>query len=280
MKDLSRFEVDAAYASERLEAKLRLFGKLQNAARRDGTQLNLLLTTAREILGYLAIVGLTPDQVAASVRAGVQAAVAMFSLACASPGSPVDVQLGEGPPVKLEATGPSDAADASNWRYGFYLAALLRSEQALHYLCGVSSRILRSSSTRSDECVYLFVEALQALWRHDADAASRLKLAVEATAPERVQIGTGYVLHILVPELELVYYFALREPQRFNETLARALRHHNKYWSQKKLRLEPDGFLALGPLAFASLAHDAGMPVTVESDFLPAALFQGTLLHS
>lgn len=279
MNDLSRYEVNSAYAGDRLEAKLRLFRKVQNAARQDTTQLNLLLTTAREILGYMAIVGLDPAPAATSVRAGVEAAVAMFCLASASPGSLVEVQLGEGPPVKLEATGPNDAADASNWCYGFYLAALLRSERALDYLCGVSSRILRASSTRSDECVYLYIEALQSLWQHKADAATRLKLALEATAPERLQVGAAYVLNILVPELELVYYFALREPQRFNETLSRALKHHNKYWGQKKLRLEPAGFLALGPLAFAALAHDAGMPITIESDLLPSVLFQGTVLQ-
>ncbi|MEU3510314.1 Imm49 family immunity protein [Streptomyces longwoodensis] len=37
---------------------------------------------------------------------------------------------------------------------------------------------------------------------------------------------------------------------------------------------DPSGAVALGPLALACLAHDGGIPIDVESDYLPKHLLQ------
>ncbi|CAL9298260.1 Imm49 family immunity protein [Streptomyces sp. SudanB52_2052] len=45
-----------------------------------------------------------------------------------------------------------------------------------------------------------------------------------------------------------------------------------QYWSEEDRALSIPGLVALAPLAMACLAHDAGIPVEVESEYLPAVL--------
>jgi hypothetical protein len=83
------------------------------------------------------------------------------------------------------------------------------------------------------------------------------------------------MLKILYPPLELFHLYLRRETERFNETLATALTWHKEYWTANEARsLSGEGLVALGPLAIACMAHDADMPIEVESEYLPKALLQ------
>ncbi|MFY4723437.1 immunity 49 family protein [Streptomyces sp. LaBMicrA B280] len=57
--------------------------------------------------------------------------------------------------------------------------------------------------------------------------------------------------------------------------LVEALELHQQHWTADEERAEdPEGRLALGPLAIACLAYDGGIPIEVESDYLPQHLLQ------
>ncbi|MEU8626683.1 immunity 49 family protein [Streptomyces sp. NPDC048669] len=60
--------------------------------------------------------------------------------------------------------------------------------------------------------------------------------------------------------------------KKLNEALAEALELHRAYWGSPERADDIAGFLALGPLAVACLAHDAGFPIEVESEYLPVRL--------
>lgn len=50
----------------------------------------------------------------------------------------------------------------------------------------------------------------------------------------------------------------------------RVLDQHRQFWGRnEQVAAEPDGFLALAPLAVAVLARSVGTPVDVESEYLP-----------
>ncbi|NKI44557.1 immunity 49 family protein [Streptomyces sp. LD120] len=50
---------------------------------------------------------------------------------------------------------------------------------------------------------------------------------------------------------------------------------HKAYWTADEDRAkDPDGSLALAPLAMACLAYDGGIPLNVASDYLPRHLLQ------
>ncbi|MET9819971.1 immunity 49 family protein [Streptomyces sp. NPDC006355] len=64
-------------------------------------------------------------------------------------------------------------------------------------------------------------------------------------------------------------------PEQFNAALVDALTWHKEYWTANEARsLSGEGLVALGPLAIACMAHDADMPVEVESEYLPRALLR------
>ncbi|MEJ8643160.1 immunity 49 family protein [Streptomyces sp. MS1.HAVA.3] len=79
----------------------------------------------------------------------------------------------------------------------------------------------------------------------------------------------------LYPPLNLFYRYLSQESDLFNEALAEALTWHKEYWTADEARCRSgEGLVALGPLAIACMARDAGMPIDVESEYLPKELLE------
>ncbi|EGX54915.1 hypothetical protein SZN_35547, partial [Streptomyces zinciresistens K42] len=87
--------------------------------------------------------------------------------------------------------------------------------------------------------------------------------------------GKELMLKILYPPLELFHRYQRQEAEQFNAALVDAITRHKDYWTADDARsLSGEGLVALGPLALACMAYDAGMPIEVESAYLPKALLQ------
>jgi hypothetical protein len=246
-----------------------------DAVRTRPDVLNQLARVAVEYAGYLQVGAPGSPELCRALRAGAQAEGALFAVASAAPGE-VEVPLGDGPPARYRTQGPTDYSHAANWRQGFHLAVLVRDRETLDRLCRVPLDVLRASPTRTDEYAYLYVDALQGYWRSEQDTPARLTRALEETEPAKVPIaGPDFVLDLIVPEMELLYRVMLGDAAAFNASLASALELYKKYWSHAKRAYAPEGQLAWGALAMASLAHEQGLAVTVESDYLPPRLWRG-----
>lgn len=82
-----------------------------------------------------------------------------------------------------------------------------------------------------------------------------------------------------LPALNLFLQFLKRDEEQFNAALVEALQLHREYWTaDEDRRLTTDGAVALGPLAIACLAHDVGMHVDVDSEYLPEHLLRRSWL--
>lgn len=101
---------------------------------------------------------------------------------------------------------------------------------------------------------------------------------MNGTAPEHLEhFPAAPVLQLYYPPMELFYHLTQREEAKFNASLANALELHKRYWTTEEERLrDPEGFVGLAPLVVTCLAHDAGMRIEVESDYLPFHLLTGT----
>jgi hypothetical protein len=89
-----------------------------------------------------------------------------------------------------------------------------------------------------------------------------------------------YVRDVTIPLLKVLKELESRKEVEFNKRLEEALLGHKKYWSSsKRLREMLDGLIALPLIAFAALAHDRGMKVKVESDYLPMSWVTGEVLE-
>ncbi|MEV5840113.1 immunity 49 family protein [Nocardia sp. NPDC052112] len=219
----------------------------------------------------------------------MQTGFALFAAATAAEGRSVTVRIGE-QAVALPAIGPEFCANAGDWVASFYLALICRERERLEMLARVPISLLRDSVRGSDavvlECAYSWVAALQSFWLGQPDVDDKLAAALVDTDPQTARIDgpdqgaaqfidKDLLLKILYPPLNLLYLYLHQDHQEFNTALAEALQWHREYWTATEDRaMNVSGLVALGPLAIACLAHDAGFPIDIESEYLPTALLK------
>lgn len=158
---------------------------------------------------------------------------------------------------------------------------IARDVKSLEMLVDVPTSVLRRSSTTFPEYRYRFVDAMREFYcgRPSPDL---LMAALEATDPDKYDLfDVDYALNIAVSEMQLVLRLMTANRDGFNRDLAAALERHRDYYRKSEDRSrDPDGFIALGPLALAAIAHDSGWPIDVESDYLPKRLLRGEHGHA
>jgi hypothetical protein len=244
------------------------------AAKRDLTHTNSLRNKVRMRAGQLAVVEPDSPEICRALRLGAEAMAALFKGAMCKE-TDVEVRLG-GELTRVPVTNLVGFHHPGNWTDGYFFAVICREYELLDVLCEVPIDLLRSSSSKAQECLYLFVDALQAYWRQEDSSPERLMAALEATDPKRVSEGSqDYVLNIMVPQMELVLRLMDHDAPGFNKALKFALERHNAYFKKGKRPFDSDGYLALGALALASAAFEAGLTIEVESDYIPKRLIEG-----
>jgi hypothetical protein len=272
MKSLSRHAISSDFVQEGIERKKDLLVDILDSASSRASALSIALSTARSYAGFLAAADAKVAELCRALRIGAQASAAIFALA--SGGGEIGFPLSDRR-VTLPTTGPTDATHAGNWRIGWWLAQIVRERTAIDRLASTPIDAVRRSSSRADDCQYLFIEALQGFDQRMPDWSTKLQSALDATDPEQVRLqDEQFVLDILVPEMQMLFHFALGEIAPFNEALEFAVDRHKKYWSKGDRKRDPDGFLALGPLAISCMAFDAGMPIHVKSEYIPQGLVE------
>ncbi|MGW5767945.1 immunity 49 family protein [Streptomyces longwoodensis] len=203
----------------------------------------------------------------------MQTGSALFAAAVAPENTTVTCRIKERERA-LPAIGPESHLNAGTWVTSFYLAMICRANDRLRQLAEVPVSLLRDSGAVFDEYIYSWVEALQSFWLGRSDVGERLVAAVDGTAPEALRSTDPDLMSaVLYPPLILLYRVIRRDPTEFNKALVDALRWHKAYWTADEGRAgSADSLVALGPLAMACLARDQGIPVEVESEYLPKAL--------
>lgn len=190
---------------------------------------------------------------------------------------PVACRIGSKGEIKnLPATGPQEYLHAGNWLTTYYLAVICRENERLDQLARVPVSFLRASGVEFDEYIYAWVETLQNAWFGRPETWNTLIDAIDGTDPAASHIASAeLMLKILYPPLEIFHRYQRQEPEPFNTALAEALTWHREYWTDNETRSKSsEGLVALGPLAVACMAFDAGIHVDVESEYLPKHLLE------
>jgi hypothetical protein len=270
---LTRHAAEEASARQGLIRETRVLNALLEPSDRTPSFF-LIAMGGFNLAGYGAVDDLSRPEICRGIKVAAKSLSAMFALAAGQ--GELEVNIGDNVSRRLTAFGANSFTHCGNWRDGFGAACVCRDRAALEILAHTPTRILRDSSSKSDDAYYRFVEALQALWLNSEDTGAKLLTALKATDPANLKLTPqDWVLNVLVPELDLASHLADGNAEAFNQALQFAIERHQAYWSKGDRKRQPMGFLAIGPLAFASLAHDSGMPVTVVSDYLPETLWRG-----
>lgn len=270
--DIARAEAQVKYYAEPLDERI------DGIEARPHTVLSFALTNTRREAAYRAVADPTAASIDTwnTVALAMQAGGAIFALTAQTEGE-VSFRIGD-VDFTRPGTGPKTTANPGDWQRAMSLAMICRERPRIDILASIPVDVLRGSGGQSDEFQFDWIKALQLYWRSEDGLIDTLLRAMQGADPEADTIaGADLVAHILYPPMELFYLLTQREDARFNESLAKALELHKSYWTATTERAnDSEGFIAWRVLAIACLAKDAGVDITVESDYLPKNLLDGT----
>jgi Immunity protein 49 len=192
----------------------------------------------------------------------------------------IEVFVPPAEPLMLTTTGPSGSTDARNWIKAFHLGMIVHEPDILDDLCRFPTDLMRESSNHGvhvGEFTYAQVEMLKAFWRGDPELEEyALKAFKEASdAATLTESFIDYAVNIASYEISLFIRVHV-EKELFNTDLAEAIERHKKHYFIGKDKVVNDSrvFLALGPLAMCALAHERGIPIEVESAYIPRCVIE------
>jgi hypothetical protein len=219
----------------------------------------------------------TNRQMWTAARAVAQARAGAFA-AGLSPSARASVPFGD---KMVEIDRFPEFVDASpiHWLEGWACAALTRDAACLELLARVPDEIFRASRLQIAEPHEPWRGALIAYYKGNNPTAlveRALFLCEPAQLAKQVQ-------RLLLPDVAKLWAARFRtmlplfhkDPEAFNQALLAALEEHKKFYSKKTERERAGGFLAMDLAALCALAHDTGLPIEVESEYLPMTLIQG-----
>lgn len=209
----------------------------------------------------------------------MQVGSALFASATAPEGTTIECMIGHEVRT-IPAVGVTHFVDAGTWLDSFWLAVVCRDQERMTQLCQISIETLRASGTAFEEYIYHWVDTLQTYWLERPGLGDKLVATFEATDPDRLRfVDREMMLKVLYPPINLFYRFVGRDTDQFNEALVQALELHKEYWTADPDREESgEGDVPLAILALACLAHDAGRPIEIESEYLPEHLVKRSWL--
>jgi hypothetical protein len=209
----------------------------------------------------------------------MQVGSALFASATAPEGSTVECVIAHEVRT-IPAVGITHFVDAGTWLDAFWLAVVCRDQERMTQLCQVPIDTLRASGAVFEEYIYHWVDTLQTYWLERPGLGDKLTAAFDGTDPDRLRfMDRETMLKVLYPPINLFYRFIGQDADQFNEALVQALHLHKEYWTADPEREESgDGDIPLAILALTCLAHDAGRPIEVESEYLPGHLVKRSRL--
>ncbi|WP_433871747.1 immunity 49 family protein [Saccharopolyspora sp. CA-218241] len=174
--------------------------------------------------------------------------------------------------------GPTHFSTPNNWLTALWLAMITRDFARLRMLAAVDESIFQPSRSDYDTYIYSWINTLQAYFSDQAEqVAPNFEATSRLLAPEHTEKSSATKLRLTTgPQLLLFLELASANEDGFNEALGESLESHREFWSpDASEQRSPVGYIALAPLAMACVAHDSGMNVQVESDYLPVNLLTG-----
>ncbi len=229
---------------------------------------------AARLLAYASIAAREDGVLQLAAQSLARSNASLLALSNAERGRPVTALLGEAM-LTLSAWGPNSQAHVLAWRDGWYAALLARDGAALDLLSGIGDAALRASPSRADDFFYAWKAALIAHRQRPDAALPQLEQALMLTRKGRYHVAAPEAAQLMQHTFLLLGCVIRRDAAGFEGALLTALESHQRFWSAAGLQNDYDGWVALGPLALCCLAHDAGLPVNVESGYLLPFLIEG-----
>jgi hypothetical protein len=249
----------------------RTVAALGNAESRTSDQLGAAIRVGVSLAAFQSIVDPEDASVVQGLRVSARSGAGLFAAMGAS--ADVELEYFSGKRYSIAPAPPSEWTNPMTWRQAFYSALAVRDSYSLDLLAAADVDLIRQSVTTANEFAYLHIEALQAYHRRAGDTAERINAALGAADPDVVDPEfKDYVLDIACREIELLFYRIKGEAEPFNEGLKAALESYKHYYTRGRNGEDAICLIALGPLGIACAAADAGIPIEIESEYIPRSV--------
>ena len=164
-------------------------------------------------------------------------------------------------------TGRTRFGSDSQWMRGFAFGMLLRDESAMKSLANHNPHGSYETHTA------LWGDALIMWLIGDQDPTQVLELAAGYTDEDEYQPELAVKVHKpLILATQAIYD---GDATRFNECLAEALRGHKAVLGTGEAANSPANLLSFEALGLCALAYDRGLPIEVESGYIPQWIYEG-----
>lgn len=286
MKTVERHAIDTERAARDLPSLVRSFernlNKLEQAPNPavQTFRLSSLLQVSGLCLGYRLALDPAADQgeTWVSMTHAVQLSHAILATATTERDDIdclVDQRL-----VRLSATGPTAEANAWQWEGALWNAVICRDRTRIRELTEIREEdLVAGSKGRYDDFLYAWARTLRAWFTGSmTDVETGLSETTRLLTSDHVtdRSHPDRLNEVVRPQILLLLHLASGDADGFNSALEVALTSHRSFWSKdSKGSNEPLGFIARGPLALTCIAHDRGLPIEVESPYLPKQLIGG-----
>lgn len=228
-------------------------------------------TLARALLGVLLIGDPDAESIATleAARLAEHAATGLFWVTDGFVTGERDiVDLRFGDEIYQLPTGPDQAAEVGRWLTAFWWAIIARDTEAGDMLARYPVERLRGTGDGgvADEFQYEWVDLLQAAWHDDPSQFVVHAQELDTTS----KIGAQTIIdQLFKPTIDVFTAMAADDSKAFTRELVKALKRHRKHFDTAKRRSGPDGFVSVPLLALTCWAHDRGMNIDVESEYIP-----------
>ena len=256
---------------ESLHERPRNLNEFAHYARRLAGQFHVVRPNAPEVLSFLRLMARAIGADAARHGPGDR---------------PVQVDLGVLGPIEIPRTQrlPPQLLRLREVVDGYHAALAAGDKPALALLAEAPIERLAGMQDRVHRLPHGL--GLQMLLRGDGGGIQLLLSAINGcNSPELIQEIRDYAQFLVSPEIELALLHTKTDQQAraaglptFDESLRNALVLHRRYWrdfepnpGERQYR-NPYGFIALGPLAWATLRRNEGLRFDVASEYLPCSM--------
>jgi hypothetical protein len=202
-----------------------------------------------------------------------------FKLAI-NPGKTVELNIGNSTLVDATGFETNDFIAATNWQTCFYIASILRDTTSLDFLRTVPKSFMEKSVIIAGEIDYAVVDVLKAMSAKQGlnEAIKKFHETRQRTKYESI-LRENFDNHLTLPLISVIEALNVADAKIFNERLKDALAKHHDFYKEEKegmgLPYDRFGWISFMLIAVCSYAHDRGIKIEIESDYLPMWLVRG-----
>ncbi|GAA0523970.1 hypothetical protein GCM10011581_45180 [Saccharopolyspora subtropica] len=272
IREISRHEIDLSAANAQVEYFSEDIDLYVGALPRTNSAVGTLFSSARSLLHCRCAIDPTAStpETKQIFQLAMEAGAAIFSAAQDTEGR-TPCRIG-GQTVELSGAELLRYASAANWLNSIFLAIITRNGEAINAINATPPSLLQGTESTYPPYIYSWCETIRRFVARESGAAEALHEAIAATDPEQLDPRTrDYTLRIVVPQMRMFHYLiSSSDASEFNSAVSDALEAHKAFWSANADKAaDPEGYLALGPLALSCIARDVGIPIEVNSEYLP-----------